>query len=62
VLGFADVDAGGVGVEDLEWASECWRLRGRRSWWTRVKKKVFVGCHGNLQKESTNEEQPWGRE
>ncbi len=30
VLGFADVDAGGVGVEDLEWASTRWRLRGRR--------------------------------
>jgi len=62
VLGFADVDAGGVGVEDLEWASERWRLRGRRSGWTRVQKKVCVGCHGNPRKESTDEEQPWGRE
>jgi len=31
VLGFAEVHAGGVGVEDLEWASARWRLR-RRHW------------------------------
>jgi hypothetical protein len=27
-----------------------------------VKDKVFVGCHGNLRKESPDAAQPWGRE
>ena len=26
------------------------------------KEKVFMGCHSNLRKESTDETQPWGRE
>jgi hypothetical protein len=62
VLGFADVDARGVGVADLEGFGEQGRWRERRGRWTRVKKKVFVGCHGNLRKWGTDEGQPWGRE
>ena len=49
VLGFADVDAGGVGVADLECFGEQRRLRERRGRGTRFRESVFMGCHSSLQ-------------
>jgi hypothetical protein len=52
VLGFADVNARGMGVADLEGVREHGgeREQRRRDRWTRVKAIVFVGRHGSLRK------------
>jgi hypothetical protein len=49
VLGFADVDARGMGIVELEWEREHGGLRDR--WWRRTgrRESIFVGCHGRLQ-------------
>jgi hypothetical protein len=60
VLGFAEVHAGGVGGEDLEWASARWRLR-RRHWGPRGRARVCGGCHSHLREQGREAGQPWGR-
>jgi hypothetical protein len=54
VLGFADVDASGMGVADLECFGEHGGLREqRRRGRTRVKAIVFGGCHRSLLQQVT---------
>jgi len=63
VRGFADVDAGGMGVADLEGVGKHGERREQRGRWTRCcKARVFRGCHSGLQKQETDEGEPWGRE
>jgi hypothetical protein len=54
-LGFADVNANGMGVADLEGFGEHGGLREQRcrGWWTRVTAIVFVGCHRSLLQQGT---------
>lgn len=54
VLGFAEVDAGGMGVAGLECVGEHGQRREQRGRWTRgFKARVFRGCHSGLQKQET---------
>jgi hypothetical protein len=49
VLGFADVDPGGMGVVQREWERAHRGLRDR--WWGRtgLREGIFIGGHGSLQ-------------